>query len=60
MSKYFEGYAEAKEEAKNATLDQMLFWIDSLFGRNNLNYGDSESLVRIELLRQIKKDFTVI
>lgn len=56
--RYFPGYAEACERVLNGDLAHCLGVIDSLFGRDTLNYGDELAEVRSEALRQLEREFT--
>lgn len=55
--KHYPGYAEARERVKKQTLEQDLETIDSLYGREHLNYGDTPEDVKAEVLRQLEISF---
>lgn len=58
MALYYEGYREAADAANEMDLEGLLSVLDTLYGRDNLSYGDEIEEVRAEALRQIKKNFT--
>ena len=55
---YHEGYSEARENVERMELPALLSYIDALFGRDNLSYGDGVDQVRAEALRQCEREFT--
>ena len=58
MPRYFPGMNEALEQVRRMDLAGLLRQIDSLYGRDNLKYGDGIEEVREEALRQTERDFT--
>ena len=56
--RFFEGYSEARERVEHGDLACCLGVLDSLFGRENLEYGASLDDVRAEALRQLEREFT--
>ena len=58
MSYYYPGYAEAMEKVRQMDRDQLLRQIDSLYGRDNLKFGDGIDEIREEALRQTREEFT--
>jgi hypothetical protein len=58
MPKYFAGLNEALSKVDIMNEQQCLDYIDDLYGRENLKYGDSLENVKNELRRQIREDFT--
>ena len=58
MGMYFDGYSEARESVKSMDLTALLEQIDTLYGRNNLHYGDEIEDIRQEAFRQLKDEFT--
>lgn len=57
IHRYYPGYQEAQMKVRKQTLDEDLDTIDSLFGRENLEYGDSPETVKAEALRQLEIEF---
>jgi len=58
MSMYFEGYSEAREEIKKMSEDDLLGYIDDMYGRENLPEDYTVEDLRLEALNQCKRDFT--
>ena len=58
MSMYFEGYKEAREEIGNMNEDDLLGYIDDMYGRENLPEDHTVEDLRAEALNQCKRDFT--
>jgi len=58
MSMYFEGYSEAREEIKKMSEDDLLGYIDDMYGRENLPEDCTVEDLRLEALSQCKRDFT--
>jgi hypothetical protein len=56
-SLYHPGYGTAREKVLRMTLDQLLEYIDALWGRDNLRYGATEDEVRAEALSQCDREF---
>lgn len=55
--KYFPGYNEAKEKILKQTMEQDLEIIDTLFGRDQLKFGDGATEVKKEALRQLEIEY---
>ena len=58
MALYHPGLSEAIGVLMTADLDRLLDQIDSLFGRDNLQYGATLEEVRAEAIRQTREEFT--
>jgi hypothetical protein len=55
--KHHPGYAEAQERVRRQNLTDDLALIDTLFGRDQLKYGDGPEAVKAEALRQLEIEF---
>ncbi len=51
------GYHEAREKVQKMSKDELLKYIDSLYGRENLPDDYDENDIKKEALEQCKKDF---
>lgn len=51
------GYGEARRKVEEQSLEDDLGLIDSLFGRDNLSYGDGPAEVKAEALRQLEVEW---
>jgi hypothetical protein len=58
MPKYWPGLSEATAKVDSMTERELLDGLDTLFGRDNLKYGDTATELREELKRQLRKEFT--
>lgn len=55
--KYYEGYREAQQQVEQNSMEDNLQIIDSLFGRDELKFGDGEYEVKQETLRQLEIEY---
>lgn len=55
---YYSGYSEARQQIACMDLDELLAYLDTLYGRENLKYGDGVEAVRTEALEQCRREFT--
>lgn len=58
MSLYYDGYTQAKNAVLEMTEEELLSYIDGLWGRENLPENYSPEDLLYEVLEQCKKDFT--
>lgn len=58
MPMYYEGYSEAREEIKKMSEDDLLGYLDDMYGRDNLPEDYTVEDLRLEALSQCKRDFT--
>ena len=54
---YYEGYREALQKANSCNREEMLDWLDTLQGTDNLPIRAADEQIRDELKRQIGEDF---
>lgn len=59
-AKYYEGLAEARVQCEYGTLEENLNLIDTLYGREELQYGDSSERVKEVALSQLEREFTIV
>lgn len=57
MSRYFDGYNEARERIKSQSLEDDLRLINDLYGTENLKYSATPEEVKQEALRQLERDW---
>lgn len=58
VPEHYEGYYQARQGILNEQdLDELLYQIDQLYGRDNLKYGDGIEQVRAEALRQVELEW---
>ena len=57
MALYHEGMSEMLARVEMMTESECLQTLDSLFGRDNLKYGDDLEALRNETRRQIREEF---
>lgn len=55
--KHWPEYPAARERVQNQTLEEDLRTIDSLYGRERLQYGATPEEVKAEALRQLEIEF---
>lgn len=58
MPLYYEGFYEARQSIFNMDREDLLDYIDGLYGRDNLSEGFTFEELQREALMQCKKDFT--
>ena len=58
MSVYFEGYGQAKRLVEEMNEQELLDYLDNLWGRDKLRSDYSLDELRQEALRQCEKEFT--
>jgi len=58
MGKYWPGLNDALSKVNSLDVQGCLEWIDMLYGRHMLKYGDELPELQDELKRQIRLDFT--
>jgi hypothetical protein len=58
MALYHSGYSEAREEIAKMNEQELLAYIDMLYGRDNLQFGDGVEAIRQEAFEQCRREFT--